>query len=97
MHRVWKKVAKNHPGKFDKELKIKTDFAIRTWMIFFARFISFIIYSYKYLIISSLLKCMRQKQGTNLCAYYVCENIYGLVGPYKNMADWEAEVSIKTC
>ena len=40
---------------------------------------------------------MRQKQGTNLYAYYVCENIHGLVGPYKNMADWEAEVSIKTC
>ena len=43
MHRVWKQFAKNHPGKFDKELKIKTDFAVRTWMIF-ARFISFIIY-----------------------------------------------------
>jgi len=47
------------------------------------------------MIISSLLKCMRQKQGTNLCVYYVCENIHGLVGPQKDLADWEAEVSKK--
>ena len=33
MHRIWKQFAKNHLGKFDKELKIKTDFAVRTWMI----------------------------------------------------------------
>jgi len=33
MHRVWKEFAKNHPGKFDKELKIKTDFPVRAWMI----------------------------------------------------------------
>ena len=38
---------------------------------------------------------MRQKQGTNLCANYVCENIHGLVGPRKDMVDWEAEVSKK--
>ena len=38
---------------------------------------------------------MRQKQGTNLCAYYVCENIHGLIGPQKDMADWEAEVRKK--
>ena len=38
---------------------------------------------------------MRQKQDTNLCAYYVCENIYGLVGPPKALADWEEEVSKK--
>jgi len=25
--------AKNYSGKFDKELKIKTDFAVRIWMI----------------------------------------------------------------
>ena len=75
MHMIWKEFAKNHPGKFDKELKIKTDFAVRT-LIFVARFISFIIYSCKYLIISYLLKCMRQKQGTNLCAYYIFEVLH---------------------
>ena len=32
MHRIWKEFAKNHPDKFDKELKIKTDFAVRTWI-----------------------------------------------------------------
>ena len=30
MHKIWKEFAKNHPGKFDKDLKIKTDFAVRT-------------------------------------------------------------------
>ena len=49
---------------------------------------------------------MRQKQGTNLCAYYICENIHGLVGPPREnihglvgppraLADWEEEVSKK--
>ena len=33
MHRIWKEFAKNHPGKFDKELKIKTDFAVRTSLL----------------------------------------------------------------
>ena len=55
----------------------------------------FIIYSCKYLIISSLLKCMRQEQGTNLYAYYVCENIHGLVGPPRAWTNWEEEVSKK--
>ena len=36
---------------------------------------------------------MRQKSGTVLCAYYVCENIHGLVGPPKGWTDWEEEVS----
>ena len=93
MHRVWKQVAKSHQGKFNKELNIKTYFAHLDNS--FACFISFIIYSYKYLIISFLLKCMRQKQGTNLCTYYVCENIHGLVGPLKGWIDWEEEVSKK--
>ena len=47
------------------------------------------------MIISFLLKCMRRKQDINLCAYYVCENIHGLVGPQKALSDWEAEVSKK--
>ena len=39
---------------------------------------------------------MRQKQDTVLCAYYVCENIHGLVGgPPKGWTDWEEEVSKK--
>ena len=38
---------------------------------------------------------MRQKQGTVLCAYYVCENIHGLVGPTRAWTDWEEEVSKK--
>ena len=38
---------------------------------------------------------MRQKPGTNLCAYYVCENIHAMIGPQKAMVDWEDEVSKK--
>jgi len=38
---------------------------------------------------------MRQKQGTNLCEYYVCENIRSLVGPPRAWTDWEVEVSKK--
>jgi hypothetical protein len=30
MHRVWKKVSKNHPGNFEKELKINIGFGVRT-------------------------------------------------------------------
>ena len=33
--------------------------------------------------------------GTVLCAYYVCKNIHGLVGPPKGWTDWEEEVSKK--
>jgi hypothetical protein len=44
---------------------------------------------------SFILKCLRQTQGNNLCAYYVCENIHTLVGPYKTYTSWEAEVSNK--
>ena len=39
--------------------------------------------------------CMRQAQGTNLCVYYVCENIHSLVDPQKDYADWEIEVNKK--
>jgi hypothetical protein len=28
-----------------------------------------------------LLKFLREAQGKNLCAYYVCKFIHGLVGP----------------
>jgi hypothetical protein len=42
-----------------------------------------------------VLKCLRQAQGNNLCAYYVCENIHGLVGPYKTYTSWRVEVSNK--
>ena len=38
---------------------------------------------------------MRQEQGTNLYEYYVCKNIYGLVGPPRAWTDWEEEVSKK--
>ena len=38
---------------------------------------------------------MRQKQGTNLCAYNVCENIHGQVDPPKALTDWEEEVRKK--
>ena len=72
-------------------------YLIMSFILFLDRIVSFIIYSCKYLIISSLLKCMRQKQSTVLCAYYVCENIHGLVGPPKGWTDWEEEVSKKTC
>jgi hypothetical protein len=56
------------------------------------RFICFIIYSYGYLITSFLLKCLRQAHGNNLYAYYICENIHGLVGPQKTYTAWEMEV-----
>jgi hypothetical protein len=42
-----------------------------------------------------LLKCLRQAQGNNLWAYYICQNIHTLVGPYKTYTSWEAEVSNK--
>ena len=35
---------------------------------------------------------MRQAQGTNLCAYYVCENMHKQVGPQKSLAEWQQEV-----
>ena len=62
----------------------------------FACSISFNIYVY----IDSLLhlfhlKCRVQTQGTNLCAYYVIENIHGLVCPQKTEGEWEKEVSKK--
>jgi hypothetical protein len=44
---------------------------------------------------SFLLKCLRQAQGNNLCAYYVCEFIHSLVGPYKSYTSWQEEVSNK--
>jgi hypothetical protein len=28
-----------------------------------------------------LLKCWREAQGNNLCAYYFCKNIHGLIDP----------------
>ena len=53
------------------------------------------IYSFRYLIFYFLLKCMRQAQGNNLCAYYVCENMHNRVGPRKSLAEWQQEVSRK--
>jgi hypothetical protein len=47
------------------------------------------------LMTSFVLKFLRQVQGNNLYAYYVCENIHTLVGPYKTYTSWEAEVSNK--
>jgi hypothetical protein len=44
---------------------------------------------------SFVLKCLRQAQGNNLCAYYICKNIHTLVGPYKTYTSWEVEVSNK--
>jgi hypothetical protein len=44
---------------------------------------------------SFILKCLRQAQGNNLCACYVCENIHTFVGPYKTYTSSEAEVSNK--
>jgi len=38
---------------------------------------------------------MRQAQGNNLCAYYVCENMHNQVGPRKSLAEWQQEVSRK--
>ena len=38
---------------------------------------------------------MRQAQGNNLCAYYVCENMHNAVGPRKSIAEWQREVSKK--
>ena len=38
---------------------------------------------------------MRQAQGNNLCAYYVCENMHNQVGPRKSLAEWQHEVSKK--
>ena len=38
---------------------------------------------------------MRQAQGNNLCAYYVCEFIHNAVGPRKSTAEWQREVSRK--
>jgi hypothetical protein len=32
---------------------------------------------------SFFLKCLRQAQGNNLCAYYICEKIHNFIGPYK--------------
>jgi hypothetical protein len=44
---------------------------------------------------SFILKCLRHAQSKSLCAYYVCEFIHGLVGPYKIYISWQAEVSNK--
>ena len=38
-----------------------------------------------------LLKCLRQAQGNNLCAYYVCENVHDLVGSLKTYTTWQLE------
>jgi hypothetical protein len=38
---------------------------------------------------------MRQAQGNNLCAYYVCEFMHNTVGPRKNIVEWQREVSRK--
>jgi hypothetical protein len=96
IHRVWKKLIQKHPcNNFSAELKLKTDFSMRTGCCF-ARFIYFIIYSYGYLMTSFLLKCMRQAHSDNLCAYYVYENLHGLAGPSKSYPAWELEVSKKT-
>ena len=38
---------------------------------------------------------MRQAQGNNLCAYYVCENMHKLVAPRKSLAEWQQKVSRK--
>ena len=38
---------------------------------------------------------MRQAQGNNLCAYYVCENMHNAIGPRKSLAEWQREVSRK--
>jgi hypothetical protein len=94
MHRVWKKLSEKEPRNFAGELRLKTDFPVRTGCCF-AHFIYFIIYSYGYLITSFVLKYLRQAQSNNLCAYYVCENIHTLVDPYKTYTSWKAEVSNK--
>ena len=95
MHRVWKKFIQNHKGNYNQTLSFRWDFPIRTRIFFACLKIFQYIYSYRYLIIYFLLKCMRQAQGNNLCAYYVCENMHNRVGPRKSLAEWQQEVSRK--
>ena len=47
---------------------------------------------------SFLLKCLSQAQGNNLFAYYayyVMENIHGLVGLHKRYTTWQMDVCKK--
>jgi hypothetical protein len=94
MRRVWKKLSEKKSGNFIGELRFKMYFPVRTRCCF-AYFICFIIYSYGYLMTSFVLKCLRQAQGNNLCAYYVCENIHNFVGSYMTYTSWKVEVSNK--
>ena len=88
MRKVWKKFIRNHRGNFSPKLKLKTDFPVRIGFCF-ARRIYFCIDINGYLI--TIL--WRQAQGNNLCAYYVIENLHGLVGAQKSYTRWQQEVS----
>jgi hypothetical protein len=90
MRRVREKLSEKEPRNFTSKLRLKTDFLVRTRYCF-ARFTCFIAYSYGYVMTSFVLKCLRQAQGNNLCAYYVCENIHTLVGPYNTYTSWKGK------
>ena len=79
MRRVWKKFIQKYRGIFSTELKFKTDFPVRTGFSF-AHPIYFIIYLNGYLTTLFSLKVSKVGTGQYLCAYYVMENIHGLVG-----------------
>jgi hypothetical protein len=85
MRGVWEKLSEKEPRNFTGELRLKTDFSVRTGC-YFAYFICFIKYSYGYLM-------------TSLGQYFMpilCLREYShLVGPYKTYTSWEAEVSNK--